>query len=135
VALGRAEPHRSATLVGNILVGDGQPIYMGGYGWKPDQTHALAPIANLTWDRAAAVPLAALSTGGAGNAAGEGAPRCSWDEWQKSGRDLFSIVADPGFVNPERPDQGLRPDSPALRLGFRPIDTSTVGPRPKGQRE
>lgn len=49
-------------------------------------------------------------------------------EWQKRGLDQGSLVADPLFVNPGQDDYALRPESPALRLGFHPIDTSKVGP-------
>lgn len=48
-------------------------------------------------------------------------------EWQATGRDGHSIVADPGFVNPEKRDFTLRPGSPALAIGFKPIDMKTVG--------
>ena len=55
-------------------------------------------------------------------------------EWQAKGLDRHSLVADPRFVDPERGDFALRPDSPALALGFRPIDVSHVGPRPAHSR-
>ncbi|HPA17055.1 MAG TPA: right-handed parallel beta-helix repeat-containing protein [Verrucomicrobiae bacterium] len=48
-------------------------------------------------------------------------------EWQEQGRDREGIVADPGFVDPGRRDFRLRPDSPALKLGFRPIEMGGVG--------
>lgn len=53
----------------------------------------------------------------------------SWADWQKRGFDTHSLVADPQFVDPAHDDFSLRPDSPAFRLGFEPIDTSPVGPR------
>jgi parallel beta-helix repeat protein len=53
----------------------------------------------------------------------------SFREWQGNGQDAHSIVADPRFVDPERGNFTLRPDSPALRLGFKPIDASQAGPR------
>jgi parallel beta-helix repeat protein len=52
----------------------------------------------------------------------------SWADWQKRGFDRNSVVADPRFVDPAHDNFALRPDSPALRLGFEPIDTSRVGP-------
>ncbi len=48
-------------------------------------------------------------------------------EWQQLGYDANSLFADPRFVAPERDDYMLQPDSPAFALGFRRIDTSTVG--------
>jgi parallel beta-helix repeat protein len=52
-------------------------------------------------------------------------------EWHERGQDLNSVIADPLFVNPEKGDFTLKPDSPALKLGFSPIDISKVGPRPR----
>lgn len=53
----------------------------------------------------------------------------SFDEWQRHGQDLHSVIADPLFVNPALGNFSLLPHSPALSLGFEPIDMSTVGPR------
>ena len=53
----------------------------------------------------------------------------TWADWRKRGKDAHSRYADPLFVNPEQGDFTLKPDSPALALGFRPIDLSAVGPR------
>ncbi len=52
-----------------------------------------------------------------------------FDEWKAKRLDTHSVVADPLFVAPDKGDFGLRPESPALKLGFRPIDLSGVGPR------
>jgi len=51
----------------------------------------------------------------------------TFEEWQAEGQDTHSIVADPKFVDPEAGDFRLQPDSPALALGFQPIDLSEVG--------
>jgi len=51
------------------------------------------------------------------------------DEWKKKGLDQHSIVADPLFTDPDNGAFTLRPNSPAFKLGFRPIDLSRVGPR------
>ncbi len=48
-------------------------------------------------------------------------------KWQAKGRDAHGVVADPKFVDPTSGDFHLKPDSPALALGFKPIDMSTVG--------
>ncbi|MBI3469779.1 MAG: right-handed parallel beta-helix repeat-containing protein [Candidatus Solibacter usitatus] len=41
-----------------------------------------------------------------------------------------SVEADPGFVNAGEFNFALRPDSPALKMGFHPIDLRGAGPRP-----
>ncbi|MHB8994468.1 MAG: right-handed parallel beta-helix repeat-containing protein [Armatimonadota bacterium] len=51
----------------------------------------------------------------------------TFPEWQALGMDQHSVVADPQFVNPAKYDFRLKPTSPALALGFKQIDTSTVG--------
>ena len=47
--------------------------------------------------------------------------------WQTKGNDAGSIVADPRFVDAANNDFRLKPDSPALKLGFKPIDLSEIG--------
>ena len=49
--------------------------------------------------------------------------------WQGLGFDRESRVADPQFVDAAQHDYRLAATSPALALGFEPIDLSTVGPR------
>ncbi len=64
------------------------------------------------------------------NAAGK-TPRfpggLSLGQWQAKGQDTHSMLADPKFVDAERHDFRLQNDSPALRLGFQPIDISAIG--------
>ena len=55
-------------------------------------------------------------------------PQKQWDAWQKLGFDRHSLVADPLFVAPEKGDYRLKPDSPALKLGFKPIPVEKIGP-------
>ena len=55
----------------------------------------------------------------------------TWDEWHKKGKDVHSVYADPMFVNPDKFDFRLSPESPAFKLGFKNIDMSEVGPRNK----
>jgi hypothetical protein len=51
-----------------------------------------------------------------------------WDAWREQGLDAHSLVADPLFVNPRENDYRLQENSPALRLGFKPIPFEKIGP-------
>ena len=51
-----------------------------------------------------------------------------WDAWLKLGQDTHSVVADPKFVDPEHDDYRLQDDSPAWKLGFKPIPVDEIGP-------
>ena len=53
----------------------------------------------------------------------------SFDQWRQSGQDAHGMIADPQFANPAAGDFTLAATSPALAIGFRPIDLSQVGPR------
>ena len=55
-------------------------------------------------------------------------PIDTWEAWQAAGEDRRSIVADPLFVAPEKGDYRLRPESPALKMGFKPIPVEEIGP-------
>ena len=51
----------------------------------------------------------------------------SLEAWQAAGHDADSVLADPGFLDSDGFDFRLAEDSPARKLGFQPIDMSTVG--------
>jgi hypothetical protein len=53
------------------------------------------------------------------------------EDWHKRGHDLHSTIADPLFVAPGKHDFRLQRDSPAFKLGFKPIDLIQVGEREK----
>jgi len=50
-----------------------------------------------------------------------------FSQWQAMGFDAHSVVADPLFADPDNGDYSLRADSPALTLGFQPIDVGRIG--------
>jgi hypothetical protein len=50
-----------------------------------------------------------------------------WEAWQTQGMDLHSLVTDPRFVDAAKDDYRLRPESPALKLGFEPIPVDKIG--------
>ncbi|MDB4396460.1 right-handed parallel beta-helix repeat-containing protein [Mariniblastus sp.] len=51
------------------------------------------------------------------------------EKQQRDGVDAHSLSVDPLFVDPENGDFRLKPNSPALKLGFVPFDMSKVGLR------
>ena len=53
--------------------------------------------------------------------------KSEWQVWQDKGMDVHSVVADPLFVAPEKGDYRLQPNSPALKLGFKPIPVEKIG--------
>jgi len=56
-----------------------------------------------------------------------------FEEWQQAGYDVHSVIADPMFVDPGHEDYRLKPESPALKLGFVPIDVTRIGPMSNGK--
>jgi hypothetical protein len=56
----------------------------------------------------------------------------SWEAWRAQGLDTHSIFANPGLEAAEKDIFRLKPDAPALTLGFEPLDFSDVGPRNRG---
>ncbi len=51
-----------------------------------------------------------------------------FEKWrQTTGHDKNSIIADPGFIDPDNGDFRLKDDSPALKIGFKPFDYSKAG--------
>ena len=70
---------------------------------------------NLYWDPSGDEPLF-----GAG----------SFAEWRAAGRGANSLIADPLFLDADAFDFRLRPESPALKLGFRPLDPTRAGLEP-----
>ena len=56
----------------------------------------------------------------------------TWSDWVASGKETGGAFADPKFVDAAKFDFRLQGDSPALKLGFKPIDLSGVGPTKGG---
>lgn len=52
-----------------------------------------------------------------------------WATWRAEGHDAHGMTADPGFVDAANGDWRLKPDSPALKAGFRPFDWRQSGVR------
>ena len=51
------------------------------------------------------------------------------EKQQREGVDAHSLAIDPLFVDPANGDFRLRPESPALKLRFIPVDVSKIGLR------
>ncbi len=90
---------------------------VGGYGSERSGRDVCAFDRNLYWN-ASGKPVLFGSK--------------SLAEWQATGQDQDSRIADPLFIAPEKVDFRLRPDSPAAQVGFEPWDFSAVGPRNGG---
>ena len=108
----REEDHNSFTFENNVVYYDSGDL-LGSY-WSNDK---YTMDHNLYFD---ARPGAKVTF-----------KEATLEQWQARSHDKSSIIADPLFVNAATNDFRLRPESPALRMGFHPIDTSTVGPRKK----
>ena len=109
IAVTRPEEHVSFKFHHNIVIYDrGSLLGYGGWvgGAKVDMDD------NLYWH----------TSGKISDFAGK-----SFEEWQATGRDEHSIIADPKFVSPENRDFRLQDDSPAKRIGFIPFDFTQAG--------
>jgi hypothetical protein len=51
------------------------------------------------------------------------------EKWRQQSNDRNTLLANPLFVAPKENDFRLQPNSPALKVGFEPIDLSRVGVR------
>jgi hypothetical protein len=109
IAVTRAEPHRSFTFERNIVYWDGGTL-LGYSGWRNGVKVEMRN--NLYW-RAGGQPF---------DFAGQ-----DFDQWQASGHDAGSMIADPLFVDPQHRDFRLRKHSPAAKLGFQPFDIREAG--------
>jgi len=106
----RAEPHRSFSFETNIVYFDVGALLAGDWSG----TNFLMNW-NVYFD---ARPDAKMVT----------FENNSLDKWRERNNDKNSVVADPLFVAPKENDFRLRPDSPALKLGFQAVDLTRVGP-------
>jgi len=102
------EPHQSLTFENNIVY-----FTTGKLFWEaaPGQ-RKLAFDRNVYWKEG----------GGTFDFMG-----LSFPDWEALGRDQHSVIADPKFRDLRHLDFTLAPDSPALKLGFRPFDWRRAG--------
>jgi hypothetical protein len=109
VTCARAEEHLSYTFEGNIVLSNGGQATSDHYNPMKCRTEFRR---NLYWDVSGKEP----SFSGVGFA-----------QWQATGRDQDSRIADPQFEDAAHFDFRLKAASPALALGFRPIDVRQAG--------
>ncbi len=104
----RIEQHLSFTFEKNIVYWETGPLLAG-----PWTKISINMDNNCYWNTAGkAVTFAGLSLE-------------QWRQQQK--HDQHSVIADPLFVDPKNLDFHLKPDSPALKLGFEPFDYTKAG--------
>ncbi len=120
----RADEHNGITFSQNLLITDGKPVYAAGYQHHLAERRFRSDL-NLAFD----VSGKGLEVKDAGDRT------LTWAEWVGLGQDTHSCTADPCCRDLRRRDFRLRPGSPALGLGFTPIDLSDVGPRPPARRD
>ncbi len=101
------ETHLAATLEKNIICGCDGRVFT-----SPEFANRLELRNNVYWEQSGA-PIDFIGR--------------SFEEWKKLGRDAGSVIADPKFVDADNNDFRLKPDSPALALGFVPFDYSQAG--------
>lgn len=109
VAVTRVENHRSAIIEGNIIYWEKGPTFSPRY--YGSEKAQMDWSRNLWWRRDEPVDF--------------GGKRFA--EWQAMGRDKDGLVADPLFVDPDKRDFRLRPESPASKIGFKPFDFNKAG--------
>jgi hypothetical protein len=105
----RPEPHVSFSFKTNIVYFDSGPLLAGDWSGTNFQMDW-----NVYFDArpdAKEMTFANISQG----------------KWREQRNDRNSIVANPLFVAPKENDFRLQPNSPALKLGFEPIDVSRTG--------
>lgn len=105
----RAEDHLSFTFEGNIVLSEKGQATSDHFSPLKCKTEFRR---NLYWDISGREPVFS---------------GVSFSEWQKTGRDADSKIADPRFHDPQRGDFRLGSDSPALAMGFKPIDANLAG--------
>ena len=94
-------------ILGNLIYWDGDVLVDSL--WPVDKCHA---DRNLYWNYGGKPVTFAGKT---------------FAEWQATGQDTHSRIADPRFVDPANGDYRLRDGSPALAMGFKPFAPSEAG--------
>jgi hypothetical protein len=107
----RVEPHVSFSFQTNIVYFDSGTLLSGD--WAKDQY-------DMDWN-------VYFDTRAAGNPEAMRFGNATLKDWRARGHDLNSIITDPLFTAPQQHDFSIRPGSPALKMGFQPIELRRVG--------
>ncbi len=107
----RVEPHVSFSFQTNIVYFDSGTLLAGD--WAKDKY-------DMDWN-------VYFDTRTTGKPQGMQFGNAALKDWRARGHDLNSALADPLFTAPRGHDFSIRPGSPALRMGFQPIDLRHVG--------
>jgi hypothetical protein len=120
ISLSRVEEHISFTFEKNIILTDGKPVFLARNG-ETLEKHGFISDLNLFWDISGKKIFA-------GNEARDNNSQVSlsktygMEDLQRMGYDLHTIVDDPRFIDIQHLEYGFSEDSPALLLGFIPIE-------------
>ena len=113
----RTEAHLSILFENNIVYSAGAPMFEISRTQISQRT--VSSKRNLYFDTTRTAPVMRKF----------GEEEMTLADFRAAGLEYGSLVADPLFENPEEHDFRLKEGSPALALGFRPIDVTDVGPR------
>ena len=125
-ALTRPDVHNSFSMYHNIFLSQGEPFHVSPSN-RMRQKGFLCNN-NLYWNYKDG-SFCSGNGGETGNLLKTLNEVLDWEEWQEMGWDRNSIVADPGFADPQKGDFTLVDDTNLKKIGFTPLDLSCVGPR------
>ena len=112
----RVEKHTSLICSNNVFMWRaGHHAWRGPGKGRPAPVHDLVFGSNLWWSPD---PIATNAFNGG-----------TWEKWREDGMDEGSLIADPLFRNWQAGDWRLKPESPALKIGFDPWDYTFAGVR------
>ncbi|MEM2638710.1 MAG: right-handed parallel beta-helix repeat-containing protein [Candidatus Bathyarchaeia archaeon] len=114
---GEEPPNIAFTFERNVVLSNGSPIFVGGYAEEFSKRNFRSNL-NLFYNVSGGQIMFVESSKGR---------RYSLEEWRSFGYDTYSIVADPKFKNIEKHEFTLEEDSPAFKVGFKPINLEDVG--------
>lgn len=128
------EPHISCELINNIFYWTEGNLYSGKWS-DAEKPFAVHRKANSKKDNAAGSTVTFTADRNvyfnpvfSADEVKFGGGR-SFDAWREVGKDVHSVYADPLFQDAVRRDFRLKPESPALKMGFVDFDQSDIGQR------